>query len=104
MDNPEVIASPDGVALPEAVADALDDYNSLLRSFASVADRNGEQTNWDALRSRVHGILDQHHSTWLKFSSFRRRYGLLVALADAPTPPPISPLQPTPPAEGGVKP
>ena len=23
---------------------------------------------------------------------------------DAPTPPPISPLQPTPPAEGGVKP
>lgn len=43
------------------------DYNQMLRSFAMVASRKGEQTNWDSLNSSVQKVLAQHHETWKRY-------------------------------------
>lgn len=50
----------------EALVEAINDYNSILRSCSQVAKRKGENTNWDALGKRITRALEKHHATWLK--------------------------------------
>lgn len=50
----------------KAIAAALNDYNSLLRSCYAVAKRNGADTNWEPLRRQLFAALDKHHGTWLE--------------------------------------
>ncbi len=40
---------------------ALAEHNCALRSSYAVIKRRGESTNWEALDSRVIGVLTQHH-------------------------------------------
>lgn len=54
---------PDGPGRREILA-ALDDYNSLLRSAKSIADRAGAETAWEAFASRLDKVLRAHHQTW----------------------------------------
>lgn len=51
----------------EALVEAIADYNDILRSCAAVAQRQGQNTSWDALGRRIKTILKKHHSTWLEY-------------------------------------
>lgn len=72
-------------SIPDAVADALEDYNSLLRTFSAVASRFGENTNWHPLRIKISATLEKHHSTWLEHSSFRRNLAQGIAAGTVET-------------------
>lgn len=52
--------------VPSDVRAAIEDYNSLLRTFHSVAGRYGRSTTWEGLQARIKEVLDEHHTTWLR--------------------------------------
>lgn len=55
---------------PEPAGDvvaAMLDYNQMLRSFAMIASRNGEQTRWEGLYEQIHALLEKHHETWKRY-------------------------------------
>lgn len=58
--------APNASQSDEALVEAINDYNSILRSCSQVAKRKGEDTNWDALGKRITRTLEKHHATWLK--------------------------------------
>jgi len=49
----------------EALREAVRDYNSFLRTFHSIASRQGECTNWNFLPDMIGASLKKHHATWL---------------------------------------
>ena len=71
---------------------AMDDYNSIVRSANHIAERQGEETNWDAFGKRVQEVLRQHHRTWRHFSPWLRetleksRGDAMLAARKEPTP------------------
>lgn len=66
----------------EAMKAAILEYNGLLRTFHSIASRNGAVTCWDGLADRIHAVLERHHATWLGYY-------------DCPSPPPAAPHCPS---------
>jgi hypothetical protein len=46
----------------EELIEAFEEANSLCRSMNSIAERNGEYTNWEAFRKRLSEALVRQHS------------------------------------------
>lgn len=77
-------------------ADGLDLAGVINRAVGGLIFPFGGVFKFAAERESHSMHLNEARLSWV------RRTILTAEITDAPTPPPISPLQPTPPAEGGV--
>lgn len=65
------------------IAEAMDAYNSVVRTAAQIAKRDGEDTDWANLRNRVRAVLEAHHATWVRFSPWLASTGAGPAAEDS---------------------
>ena len=77
--------------------------SDLTAVMTAWLDRHGYRDAW-AIDARDYEKIDAQAIEARRAATTGAVHESAVGATDAPTPPPISPLQPTPPAEGGVKP